>query len=103
LVQAGDVVHQRPGITHYLYDYSKDMGVPRDRQPRRLQDRRRASRGRQGAAAHAVELTAVSSPEELTFVFGRWLRPIAVVLYVVRRLGWRPTSSREQERTAPNQ
>ena len=25
LVQAGDVVHQRPGITHYLYDYSKDM------------------------------------------------------------------------------
>jgi hypothetical protein len=50
-----------------------------------------------------VELTAVSSPEELTFVFGRWLRPIAVVLYVVRRLGWRPTSSREQERAAPNQ
>jgi mannose-6-phosphate isomerase-like protein (cupin superfamily) len=25
LVQAGDVVHQRPGITHYLYDYSQDM------------------------------------------------------------------------------
>jgi mannose-6-phosphate isomerase-like protein (cupin superfamily) len=25
LVQAGDVVHQRPGITHYLYDYSEDM------------------------------------------------------------------------------
>jgi mannose-6-phosphate isomerase-like protein (cupin superfamily) len=25
LVQAGDVVHQRPGITHYLYDYSPDM------------------------------------------------------------------------------
>jgi mannose-6-phosphate isomerase-like protein (cupin superfamily) len=25
LVQAGDVVHQRPGITHYLFDYSKDM------------------------------------------------------------------------------
>ncbi len=23
--QAGDVVHQRPGITHYLYDYSEDM------------------------------------------------------------------------------
>lgn len=21
LVQAGDVVHQRPGITHYLFDY----------------------------------------------------------------------------------
>src|ERR1700716_4291640 len=25
LVQAGDVVHQRPGIVHYLYDYSQDM------------------------------------------------------------------------------
>ncbi|MEH2532115.1 hypothetical protein V1277_001503 [Bradyrhizobium sp. AZCC 1588] len=45
----------------------------------------------------------MSSAEELTFVVGRWLRPIAVVLYVVRRLGRRPTSSREQERTALNQ
>src|SRR5579859_1858644 len=25
LVEAGDVVHQRPGITHYLFDYSPDM------------------------------------------------------------------------------
>ncbi|MDD3444487.1 MAG: cupin domain-containing protein [Zavarzinia sp.] len=25
LVEAGDCVHQRPGITHYLYDYSPDM------------------------------------------------------------------------------
>jgi hypothetical protein len=25
LVEAGDVVHQRPGIKHYLFDYSKDM------------------------------------------------------------------------------
>lgn len=25
LVCAGDVVHQRPGIVHYLYDYSPDM------------------------------------------------------------------------------
>ena len=24
-VQAGDVVHQRPGIVHYLFDYSPDM------------------------------------------------------------------------------
>ena len=24
LVQAGDVVHQRPGIVHYLFDYSSD-------------------------------------------------------------------------------
>mgnify|MGYP003678673081 CR=1 FL=1 len=25
LVSAGDCVHQRPGIRHYLYDYSPDM------------------------------------------------------------------------------
>src|SRR3981189_634761 len=25
LVQAGDVTHPRPGIVHYLYDYSPDM------------------------------------------------------------------------------
>ena len=25
LVETGDVVHQRPGMTHYLFDYSPDM------------------------------------------------------------------------------
>src|SRR5712691_6335997 len=25
LVEAGDVIHQRPGIVHYLFDYSPDM------------------------------------------------------------------------------
>jgi mannose-6-phosphate isomerase-like protein (cupin superfamily) len=25
LVEAGDVVHQQPGLVHYLYDYSADM------------------------------------------------------------------------------
>jgi len=25
LVEAGDVVHQRPGIVHFLFDYSPDM------------------------------------------------------------------------------
>ena len=25
LVEAGDCVHQRPGIVHYLFDYSEDM------------------------------------------------------------------------------
>lgn len=25
LVQAGDCVHQRPGVRHYLFDYSPDM------------------------------------------------------------------------------
>jgi hypothetical protein len=24
-VEAGDVVHQRPGMVHYLFDYSPDM------------------------------------------------------------------------------
>ena len=59
--------------------------------------------GRQGAAADPLGVTAMSSPEELTFVVGRWLRPIVVVLDVVRRLGLRTTSSREQRSTAPKQ
>jgi mannose-6-phosphate isomerase-like protein (cupin superfamily) len=25
LVRAGDCIHQRPGIRHYLFDYSPDM------------------------------------------------------------------------------
>ena len=43
----------------------------------------------------------MSSPEELTFVLGRWLRPIVAVLHVVRRITFRSISSREQESTAP--
>ena len=58
---------------------------------------------RQGAAADPLEVTAMSSPEELTLVVGRWLRPIVVMLHVVRRLGFRPISSREQGSTALNQ
>ena len=38
----------------------------------------------------------MSSPAELTFVLGRWLRPIVVVLHVVRRITFQPISSREQ-------
>jgi hypothetical protein len=45
----------------------------------------------------------MSSPEELTFVVGRWLRPIVVVLDVVRRLGSQTTPSREQRGTALKQ
>jgi hypothetical protein len=44
----------------------------------------------------------MSSPEELTFVIGRWLRPVSVILDVVRRFGMRPTSSREQASTNQN-
>ena len=78
-------------------------GVPGNRQPGGLQDRRCAAGRRQGAAGHPLEVTAMSSPEELTFVVGRWLRPIVAVLHVVRRLGLWPTSSREQGSTAINQ
>jgi hypothetical protein len=49
-----------------------------------------------------MEVTGMSSPEELTLVLGRWLRPIVVILDVVRWLGWQPTSSREQQRTTPD-
>jgi hypothetical protein len=49
-----------------------------------------------------VEVTEMSSPEELTFVIGRWLQPIIFVLDVVRRIRPAPRSSREQVSTAPN-
>jgi hypothetical protein len=42
----------------------------------------------------------MSSPEELTFVVGRWVLPIVVVLDMVRRLRLRSTSSSEQGSTA---
>jgi hypothetical protein len=42
----------------------------------------------------------MSSPEELTFVLGRWLRPIMAVLDVVRRMRAAPISSREHPGTA---
>ncbi|MBV8924099.1 MAG: hypothetical protein JOZ74_01880 [Bradyrhizobium sp.] len=43
----------------------------------------------------------MSSPEELTFVVGRWLCGIVFVLDVVRRLKATLTSSGEQVSTAP--
>jgi hypothetical protein len=42
----------------------------------------------------------MSSPEELTFVVGRWLWAFMAILYVGRRLGFWPTSNREQRSTA---
>ena len=45
--------------------------------------------------------SAMSSPEELTFVLGRWLRPIVAVLHVVRRITFQPISSREQDEYRP--
>ncbi len=44
----------------------------------------------------------MSSPEELTLVFGRWLGPIVAILNVVRRLKLPSISSREQVSTNQN-
>jgi hypothetical protein len=44
----------------------------------------------------------MSSPEELTFVLGRWLRPIVAVLGMVRRMQAATISSREQPGRAEN-
>jgi hypothetical protein len=44
----------------------------------------------------------MSSPEELTFVLGRWLRPIVAVLSMVRWIQAASISSREQASTDPN-
>jgi uncharacterized RmlC-like cupin family protein len=57
LVEAGDCVHQRPGIVHYLFDYSPDIarhGISGGRGASRFHDGRNdgtVSRTR----AHAVE------------------------------------------------
>jgi hypothetical protein len=44
----------------------------------------------------------MSSPEELTLVVGRWLRPVVFILDVVRWLKPVPISSREQASTPRN-
>jgi len=64
LVSAGDVVHQKPGLVHYLYDYSPTWNISRSSAPR-TQDRRYAAGDRQGPARDTLEVTPMSSPEEL--------------------------------------
>jgi hypothetical protein len=44
----------------------------------------------------------MSSPEELTLVIGRWLRPVVAVLHIVRQFKPAATSSREQMSTRPD-
>src|SRR4029078_3825567 len=68
-------------------------GIPGNRQPGGLQDRRCRAGRRSPAVADIVEVTVMSSPEELSLVLGRWLRAIVVVLPVVRRLTFQPVSS----------
>jgi hypothetical protein len=77
--------------------------ISHDRQSGRFWEHRRAAGRRQCIANDTMELNAMSSPEELTFVVGRWLRPIVFVLDVVRRFNTRTTSSREHRRTTSNQ
>jgi hypothetical protein len=100
LVQAGDVVHQRPGIVPPLRLLAghgdSEIVSPADSRYRH------AAGHRQGAAGDTLEVTAMSSPEELTFVVGRWLRPIVAVLHVVRWIMPAPISSREQGSTELN-
>ena len=63
LVEAGDVVHQRPGIVHYLFDYSPDMeyleivGAGRFQDGRDARPRRRCRRRRPGNDAGGDNLT----------------------------------------------
>jgi hypothetical protein len=49
-----------------------------------------------------VVIVIMSSSEELTLVFGRWLRATFAVLDVVRRLKMMSISSREQASTNQN-
>ena len=69
------------------YDLSSGSGS-RARQPGGFQDRRHAAGHRQRAAGYALEAGRMSSPEELTFVAGRLLRSIALVLDLVRPIGF---------------
>ena len=41
----------------------------------------------------------MTSPEELTFVVGRWLRLVSLILDMVHRPRVAPISSREQTKT----
>jgi hypothetical protein len=58
--------------------------------------------GTERLPAHGFGRDAMSSPEELTLVVGRGLRPTLLFLYVVYLVGLAPTSRREQVRTKPD-
>ena len=99
LVQAGDVVHQRPGIVHFLYDYSPDMEYLEIVSPADFKTVDMPPATDKVPPVTPWKEPRMSSPEELTFVVGRLLRSVAAVLDVVRRLGLRPISSREHAST----
>jgi len=51
-----DVVHQRPGMVHYLFDYSSDMEYLEIVSPRRFRFGIRTGRHRQSASRYAMEI-----------------------------------------------
>jgi quercetin dioxygenase-like cupin family protein len=62
LVQAGDCVHQRPGIVHYLFDYSPDMEYleivsPADSRPSRCPGPARCPSRRRGSELLSARAT----------------------------------------------
>ena len=67
LVEAGDCVHQRPGIVHYLFDYSPDMEYlevvgPADFTPLRQTDRAALFAAPDQVDAIPIEPTAIGRP-----------------------------------------
>jgi len=77
LVEAGDIIHQRPGITHYLFDYSKDMEYLEIVSPADFKTVDVEPATEKVPPVTPLEVPDMSSPAELT----RWLRPIVMLLH----------------------
>jgi hypothetical protein len=88
---------------------SRDVPLSRSIPNLNLQENRRrppisgkSSRSNSGNFYGQSIASEFFTDDELTFVVGRGLRPMVVLLDVVRRIGLWPTSSREQRSTALN-
>jgi len=99
LVQAGDVVHQRPGIVHYLFDYSPDMEYLEIVKPGGFKDGRHAACNRQGAAGDALEITLGAEVGINVSSAVGGVAPSMRKLDLVCRARPGPISSREHRRT----
>jgi hypothetical protein len=71
-------------------------------QPAGIQNRRHAAGDHQGAAGDALEVALPVVTGRINVCRRRLLRPVAVVLDVVRHVGLRPISSREHGSTGLN-
>ena len=74
LVAAGDCVHQRPGITHYLFDYSPDMEYLEVVGPRLQDGRRRGSGAVPAPTPWTRDRLTAGARSELDFQFLDLLR-----------------------------